>query len=174
MLKQSLTTIGAIVALSFMASGSATAADGNVNFIGEVTDAPCTVAPDSRNMIIDLGQVRTSDFATAGVVGDIKTFHINLEHCDIATLSNASVQFDGVASPLDTELLGLNSTSKADNMAIEFLDNSGNSLPIGTPAPTQVLSAGNTALVFGARYKSTGTATAGQATADSTFTITYS
>ncbi|HEX7865202.1 MAG TPA: fimbrial protein, partial [Variovorax sp.] len=62
----------ALAAVGLLSQG-AFAADGTINFTGEIVDAPCSISPNSQNMTVPLGKVSRTAFdgGTAGtaVVG---------------------------------------------------------------------------------------------------------
>ena len=174
MFKRTL-TLTALSLATLISSSAAVAADGTINFTGSVTDAPCVIAPASLDQSVALGQVKTSDFSATGDSSETKPFYINLERCAITTKQNASVTFNGVQSQADPSLLALNSANAASNLAIEIIDSEGAQLPMGVASPVSLLNEDNSTLSFGARYKSTtDTVEAGNAAANTTFTLTYS
>lgn len=57
-------------AMAFGATSFAHAADqghGKVNFIGSIIDAPCSIAPESLDQTVDLGQVSNVALKTAAL-----------------------------------------------------------------------------------------------------------
>ena len=174
MFKRTL-TLTALSLATLISSSAAVAADGTINFTGSVTDAPCVIAPASQDQSVALGQVKTSDFTVTGDSSEKKPFYINLERCAITTMTQASVTFNGISSQANSDLLALNSANAASNLAIEISDSQGNLLPMGSPSPVSLLNQDNTTLTFGARYTSTADVVeAGEAAANTTFTLTYS
>ncbi|MBI0278569.1 fimbrial protein (plasmid) [Hafnia alvei] len=70
--------------------------DGTLNFSGSVIDAACTVAPDSKNMTVDLGNISLSGYLSATTPDSRygKNITINLTDCP-ETIASASVLLTG-------------------------------------------------------------------------------
>jgi major type 1 subunit fimbrin (pilin) len=103
----------AALAVASVLSQAAFAADGTINFTGEIVDAPCSISPNSQNLTVPLGKVSRTVFdgATAGtaVVGKKTTparFKIDLLGCG-ATAKGATVTFSGTADLDDATNLRL-------------------------------------------------------------------
>ncbi|MBU5899673.1 fimbrial protein, partial [Vibrio cholerae O1] len=71
---------------------------GKVNFIGSIIDAPCSIAPESIDQTVDLGQVSNVALKNGGS-SNPRSFDIKLEQCDTTTLKSVSTTFTGSASP---------------------------------------------------------------------------
>lgn len=162
-----------------VASQGAFAADGTINFTGQIVDAPCSVSPNSQNMTVPLGNVsRTSLDGAAGKKSTPAKFTINLMGCG-ATAKGATITFSGTADAVVTDSLKLNNagtvgTGSATGVAVEIGDSSGAKIPLGSASSTYALGAGDNALQFQAAYVSTGSAvTTGPANATAQFTVAY-
>lgn len=169
---------------------AATTSGGTVNFSGSVVTSACAISANSANIDVDLGQVRTATLSTAGSeASTAKAFSITLEDCEIADTSasteenpisatTVSVTFTGTPDSGDTDSLatGANgSSSSAQNVAIRLYDEQGNIVKLGEPAAAVQLRTGSNTLHFSAKYYSPrGGATAGDASAVATYTVTYS
>jgi len=182
------------VAALLPAAGSAMAAGtvsgGTVNFSGSVVTSACAVSSNSASIDVDMGQVRTATLATAGSeASTAKAFAITLEDCEIADTSastednpiaatTVSITFSGTPDSNDAESLAVGengSSTYAQNVAIRLYDETGNIVKLGEPTNATVLRAGSNTLNFSAKYYTpTGNATAGDASAVATYTITYS
>ncbi|NLS56143.1 fimbrial protein [Hafnia alvei] len=174
------------LSLASAASTSAMAADGKINFTGKITDAPCTVSIPSQNRDVTLGNVPSSQMATAGAKSESKQFQVDLLNCS-ATVKSASITFGGsVATPsgagvADPTLFAVNSPdgsatgTTASNVGIEISDSAGAMLSPNKASAAMTLTpkAASQSLYFNARYKSLGTATTGDANATTDFTIAY-
>jgi major type 1 subunit fimbrin (pilin) len=109
--------------LILMAAATAKAADGEVEFTGKIVDSPCTIQSESVNKAVDMGQVRTSDFAnTLGSNAGSTPFSLTLENCNIATLKNASIQFSGQESATDSTVLGMVGDQQVAGVGIQIND----------------------------------------------------
>lgn len=163
---------------------------GTVNFTGKVVASACAISSGSTNINVDMGEVRTATLAAAGSEANTaKTFSITLEDCDIAdtTKSNeenpviattASITFSGTPDNTDSNSLAVGANggnNSAQHVAIRFYDEQGKILKLGEPAAAIPLRKGSNTLNFSAKYYSPqGGATAGDASAIATYTVTYS
>ncbi|EKI0254597.1 type 1 fimbrial protein [Enterobacter asburiae] len=169
---------------------AATASGGTVNFSGKVVTSACAISAGSANIDVDLGEVRTATLAAAGSeASTAKAFAITLEDCEIADTSasteanpiaatTVSVTFTGTPDSTDANSLaaGANgSTTSAQHVAIRLYDEQGNVVNLNEPAAAIPLRKGANTLNFSAKYYSPqGGATAGDASAVATYTVTYS
>ncbi len=169
--------IATIAALSAAAQG-ALAADGTINFIGEIVDAPCSIAPQSQNLTVPLGKIsRATLDGAAGKVSPAAKFTINLMDCG-ATAKGATVTFAAPADAVNKNLLrvGIGEVDGgfATGVGIQIADSSGKQIPVGTASGNYTLGQGDNALQFQANYMSTGAAVkVGQANAMAQFTVAY-
>ncbi|WP_368743941.1 fimbrial protein [Enterobacter asburiae] len=186
-------TLLAIAIAALLPAGTAMAAGtsgGTVNFSGKVVTSACAISAGSANIDVDMGEVRTATLATAGsVASTAKAFAITLEDCEIADTSastdenpiaatTVAVTFTGTpdTSDLNSLSVGANgSANSAQNVAIRLYDEQGNVVNLGEPAAAIPLRKGANTLNFSAKYYSPkGGATAGDASAVATYTVTYS
>lgn len=186
-------TLLAVLVAALLPAGSALAATtsgGTVNFNGSVVTSACAISAGSANIDVDMGEVRAATLAAAGSeASTAKAFSIMLEECEIADTSGSteenpiaattvSVTFSGTPDSADASSLaaGANGGSaSAQNVAIRLYDEQGNVVPLGEPAAAIVLRTGANTLNFSAKYYSPqGNATAGDASAIATYTVTYS
>lgn len=186
-------TLLALGVAALLPVGSALAAGtsgGTVNFNGSVVTSACAISANSANINVDLGQVRTATLATAGSEDSAaKTFSIVLEDCEIADTSasteenpiaatTVAVTFTGTPDNADANSLAVGSnggSSTAQHVAIRLYDEQGNVVKLGEPAAAVALRKGANTLSFSAKYYSPeGNATAGDASAVATYTVTYS
>jgi len=175
----------AALAVAGVLSQAAFAADGTINFTGEIVDAPCSISPNSQNLTVPLGKVSRTAFdgATAGtaVVGKKATpakFKIDLLGCG-ATAKGATVTFSGTADLDDATNLRLANAGQvgvgsASGVAIELGDSAGTKIALGSPSGVYVLGLGDNSLNFQAAYVATKTAvTTGPANSVAQFTVAY-
>lgn len=173
-------TIAKIAAISALAAAAqgAVAADGTVNFIGEIVDAPCSIAPQSQNLTVPLGKVsRASLDGAAGKVSAPAKFTIGLLGCG-ATATGATVTFAAPADATNANLVrvgvGEVDGSFATGVGIQIADSSGKQIPVGQASGNYTLAQGDNSLQFQANYMSTGAAvTVGTANAMAQFTVAY-
>ena|SRR5688572_33092806 len=73
------------------------AADGTINFIGQIVATTCDVNGGSTASInVDLGTVAATSFTAAGDTSSPTAFTISLTNCP-TTFTAAAVKFDGTA-----------------------------------------------------------------------------
>lgn len=186
-------TLLAIAIAALLPAGTALAAGtsgGTVNFSGKVVTSACAISAGSANIDVDMGEVRTATLKTAGsVASTAKAFAITLEDCEIAdtsastdenpiTATTVAVTFTGTPDTSDVNSLSVGangSANSAQNVAIRLYDEQGNVVNLGEPAAAIPLRKGANTLNFSAKYYSPkGGATAGDASAVATYTVTYS
>lgn len=178
--------VGALALLALSAfAGMANAAPvtvqgGTVHFKGEVVASGCALAADSVDQTVTLGQVKSSHFTAADVLGNAKqNFKIDFTDCDTTVASNASLKFTGsvVATPAGKNVLENESRGgdAATGVGIQLFDVDGSALDTNVQSANTALMDGNNTLTFAADYISTSTTvTPGDVTATATFDITYS
>ncbi|WP_039029624.1 fimbrial protein [Leclercia adecarboxylata] len=167
----------AIVATAALSMSNAFAAAGTVNFNGEILDAACTVDVGSQNMTVELGKYNKSEFAAAGDVSAATKFDIVLKDCP-ATVTSASVRFDGTPDAADSSLLAIDSSvaGAATGVAINLMTADKADLPLhGSNGYSYTLTSDeDNTLDFYAQYKSTADdVTAGPANSVANFSVVY-
>lgn len=153
----------------------AQAADGTINFNGEIIDQTCTVAPDSVTKAVNLGKVAASALTgTVGTKASPTRFTLKLTNCP-ATATAATIKFDGTRDADSADLLQLTQvTGAATGVGIEIADKNGTPIPLHTASSAYTLKTGDNDLDFVARYVSTKAAvTVGPANSVSQFTLNY-
>ncbi|BFO07561.1 Fimbria A protein precursor [Serratia rubidaea] len=161
--------------MAFGATSFAQAADqghGKVNFIGSIIDAPCSIAPESIDQTVDLGQVSNVALKNGGS-SNPRSFDIKLEQCDTTTLKSVSTTFTGSASPTNKDLLGITGTASGAGVAITY---GGQPVKLGTATTAQNLNEGSNTLRFAAYLQGEGASAAvvpGDFTAVADFTLAY-
>jgi type 1 fimbria pilin len=169
-------SLAAFLPVSAMAAETS---GGTINFSGSVIMSACAIGSDSANIDVELGQVRTATLATAGSEASTgKAFSIVLEDCDNTVSKAVAVTFSGTPDVNDAASLAVGSnggTGSAQNVAIRLYDEQGTVVKLGEAAGAVSLRKGGNTLNFSAKYYSPkGTATAGNASAVATYTLTYS
>ncbi|UJD79349.1 type 1 fimbrial protein [Serratia rubidaea] len=169
-----------LIAMAILGSAAfisaAQAADGTINFTGNITDAACTVTPASASQTVALGTVNSGAFAAAGDTASPTKFGITLTSCP-ATVTTASVKFDGPTDAANSNLLALTSaTGVATGVGVGIYEENATTLiPVSSTSVSKTLSTTtDTTFNFIAKYVATAAAvTAGPANAVSDFTISY-
>ncbi|MGT8857853.1 fimbrial protein [Enterobacter sp. 186315] len=186
-------TLLAVAIAALLPAGTALAAStsgGTVNFSGKVVTSACAISAGSANIDVDMGEVRTATLAAAGSeASTAKAFAITLEECEIADTSastetnpiaatTVAVTFTGTPDNADANSLAVGANggaNSAQHVAIRLYDEQGNVVKLGEPAAAIPLRKGENTLNFSAKYYSPeGNATAGDASAVATYTVTYS
>ncbi|MCG3100564.1 fimbrial protein [Enterobacter sp. DRP3] len=139
-------------------AGFANAADqgaGSVAFTGSIIDAPCSITSDTANQTVDLGEVANSALK-AGQTSTPKTFNIQLEQCDTATLKSVQALFTGNTDTNDNNLLALSGSAKGAGIAIEDGSQQLVKFDGKTASSKLALQPGTNTMVFTAYVKSDG------------------
>lgn len=154
-----------------------TVSGGTIHFIGSVADAPCSVSANSEHGVIMLDQVTLDSMGVKGEAsGQAKAFDIALEDCNVTTYQNATVTFNGQATPDQAGALANTAGSgAATGVALQLFGPDGNKLDLGAESSSQVLATGTNKIPMSVDYIKTGdTATAGAVESVATFQISYS
>lgn len=164
-----------VVALSCVFFNAANAADGTINFTGNIIADACVVDTASKNMTVNLGDVSTTAFTAAGDKASPTRFEISLSNCP-AELTTVTARFDGRADSANTDLLALDAAGgdEATNVGIEIADDTGLAIPMFSPSKEYTIESGSVVMDFVARYTAT-SATVGTGVANGTaeYTINY-
>ncbi|WMT16050.1 fimbrial protein [Serratia fonticola] len=160
-----------------IATPAAFAADGTINFVGEITDVACSVDTNSQNLTVTLGKVASNTFSGIGSKTAPTQFQLVLKDCPEAA-TTAVVKFDGTSVAGDNSVLALTSdVDSAEGVAIEISDASQQVVKLFENSQPYTLETGVssvTNLDFVARYKAiSDTIIAGIANASAQFSITY-
>lgn len=167
-----------IIAAAFAATAALTmsnafASAGTVNFTGEIIDAACTVDAGSENQTVDLGRYSKSEFTAAGDKTAATKFSIVLTDCP-ATVTGATIKFDGSADPANSNLLAV--TGGATGVAINLMTADSQDLPLAG-VNSHVYSLAETVpntLDFFAQYEATSaTVGVGPANGVANFSVSY-
>ncbi|CAI2500537.1 putative fimbrial protein SthD [Serratia proteamaculans] len=133
-----MNTIGAglvagvlLITLAFQAN----ATDVTITINGRVVAHPCTVSTPTAT--VDLGNLYTTNLATAGSVSAWLPVTLNLTNCPVGT-SMVTATFSGTADATGNYYANQGS---AGNIALQLEDNGGASLPNGS---TKTVSVDNT------------------------------
>lgn len=168
----------ALLATAGAVSQAALAVDGNIQFIGEIIDAPCSISPGSTNLVVPLGKVsRTILDTAAGRHSTPAQFQIQLTDCS-ATAKGATVTFNGTQDEINKDALALSNSGglspNATGVAVEIRDAEHAKIALGSASPKYYLGVGTNNLRFEAAYVSTtASVTPGPANATAQFTVNY-
>ncbi|HDZ8855631.1 TPA: fimbrial protein [Aeromonas dhakensis] len=126
---------------------------GTIKFIGAIIDAPCSIAPESVDQTVQMGEIANVLLNKQGAT-PLRPFEIHLEDCDFATASDATVTFNGI--PADTAKKSLALNGGGSGGAISLVNKqSGEEIVLGTPTKVASLVNGDNHLKFGAKVIST-------------------
>ncbi|WP_337039485.1 fimbrial protein [Serratia marcescens] len=146
---------------------------GSITFTGSIIDTPCSIAPESSNQTVNLGQVSNVLLANAGS-STPRNFTIDLEKCDTATKKNVTITFGGAKDSVNDKLLGITGTAKGAGVVLT--DGGGAQLTLGEPSAPLGLLEGDNKLVFSAYLQgnsASGSVTPGEFTSVANFTLAY-
>jgi major type 1 subunit fimbrin (pilin) len=175
-----------LATFTLLCASSAFAADGTINFTGDIKDTTCVVdfGAGSTSLSIPMGTFNKTAFSKgAGSTSNATKFSIKLKTCP-AAYTKATVQFDGTADTNDSKVLALTSGTTAAPSAIgvgiQISDKDGTVMALKDESTSYDLVAGTTtvdntnSLDFTARYVATAAAvTSGKADATANFTVKY-
>jgi len=165
--------MGLAMAAGSAMAGTDTATDStHVYFDGSITNAPCSLTPDSKDQHVAMGSI-AAHLLKDGGTSDAHPFHFDLTNCDTATMKTVTVTFGGAADPNDSSLLSLGS-GQASGAGIAILAD-GKTVTLGKATAAQNLSDGDNTLTFAAQLKGDGASavTPGDFSAVSDVTFTY-
>lgn len=142
-------------AMAAIVSGSAFADDqgsGKIKFKGVVIDAPCSIAPDSVDKEVDLGEVTTA-VINANKKSTPVPVDINLENCQLddpadetdTPITKVEVTFTSAATDAtDTSLMSNTFANGAQNVGVRLLDNAEGNITLGQPNVLDLLAGSTT------------------------------
>lgn len=165
--------ISAIVA-SMLQSSYSFAADGTIQFTGNITTDACVVdATSSGTQTADLGTLASTAFSSGGEAAGSTSFQIILSSCP-ATVNTVAVRFDGTSNATDGRLLALDPGSTATAVGVGIYDDTGSIIPMHSNSKNYPVTLTGATMNFEGKYVSTGP-TVGEGTANATteFTIMY-
>ena len=189
MLKKTLLAVATTTLLS-TAAFNASAIDqghGIVNFSGTVITAPCSVAPESSQIDVNLGQVADT-VLNGGQYSQSADFTIQLRDCVLTstdtegktnTINKVNVTFTSANVDVsDTSLMSNtkeNNYGGATNVGVRILDAGYNTVTLGTAVPVMFTDTNPTQdLNFHARMESpTKKATEGDVYAQANYVLAY-
>ncbi|MGH8449364.1 fimbrial protein [Pseudomonas sp.] len=173
-MKKSLIAAALLTGSAF--ASMANAADGTINFTGTITDVACTVTTGTASQTVAMGTIASSALGTVGATSAPTRFNIVLTTCP-ATVTSATIKFDGPANPANSSLLALtNVAGVATGVGIGlYQQDAVTQIPVGGASASQALSTStDTTFNFIAKYVATNaTVVAGSANAVSDFTVIY-
>ncbi|HBO23482.1 MULTISPECIES: fimbrial protein [unclassified Providencia] len=164
-----------IAATSIFAVSNVFAADGTIDFTGEITDQACELAAGSDALKVNLGKVSKKALPTAGSTAAATKFTIKLINCP-STVTAASVKFDADSYLGDDSVIKIKQdTGAATGVGIQITDDVNTVVPLFTASKTYPLKENvENNLDFRARYiAKTDAVTVGPANGSATFTINY-
>lgn len=175
--------LAALIATGSLMAFNASANDGTVNFVGDISDGACTVDVQNsgaKSGNVTLGSVPKSAFtgtgSTAGGNSGLAAINVSLSGCP-ASKTNAYVTFDGDYFGGSNDYLQLTSYGSegiAKGVAVKLMDDTGAHLKLGDKSKAIPLTAGAGNVAFKATYAQVeGTVSAGTANAVATLLVTY-
>ena len=92
-----------------------------------------------------------------------------------ASISSASIRFDGTTNTANPSILALSNGQTATNVGVAIYEQDSTTLiPVGSPsARVNLLEDVNNTLTYFAKYMATGVVGAGTANSSTSFTVTY-
>lgn len=170
------TLLAAVIAFGSASMAHADQGSGKVTFTGSIIDSPCSIAPDSLDQTVEMGQISNAALKDSGQ-STPKNFDIKLENCSFGTpaaKNKVKVTFSGMESLAGNGLLGITGNAKGASVAITQGD--GQVIKLGQATKEQTLKVGNNTLSFAAYMQGDGasaTITEGDFQAVTDFTLAY-
>lgn len=118
---------------------------GQITFIGSIIDAPCSIAMESSNQEVDLGQVSVAELKN-GQKSVPRDFPIKLENCDDAA-KKVSVTFKSLGVADNAERLPITGSASGASVVIAYANTP---IKLGVPNNMGKISAGTNMLRFNA------------------------
>lgn len=166
---------------SVLSINAAHAADGTINFTGELLAQTCTntinggVSPAT----VVLPKISAGVLGAAGVVAGATNFTIELTKC-VGTATTAAAFFEA-GTGVDPITKNVRNTGAAANVQLQLLDSAGNPIKAGDTSQTDAtigtkrmtLAGGAAVLPYAVQYIATGVAGAGTVVGHVTYSINY-
>jgi major type 1 subunit fimbrin (pilin) len=183
-MKISLLTGAMALGLGMAATTAAHAADGNINFTGEISDVTCSingVTPGTGdvNIAVNLPKVSAKALASAGQTAGAQAFAIMLGKTGETTCQNgkvASMHFEADSPAIDKATGMLTVTGGATNVQIGLLNDKGAKINLvdNTNTTQATIVDNQVTLAFVARYEAVnGAAGSGGASSTVRYSIAY-
>ncbi|KAA6178720.1 type 1 fimbrial protein [Pseudomonas marginalis] len=167
-----------VAAGSAFVASTASAADGLINFVGEITDQTCTINGGSgQNFTVTLPRVSSSALVNPGSWAGRTAFNVVLTNCNPLT-GPVAVYFEpGAETDTTTGRLNIDGgTGTATNVQVGLLNSDATDIRVGSAqhnSKSSNLVAGGATLNYYAQYYSLGSATAGGVRSRVNYTIVY-
>ncbi|QOT78057.1 fimbrial protein [Cupriavidus basilensis] len=165
------------------AAGSAQAADGTINFTGNVIASTCKINAGTNDLTVALPRASTSALSKAGATAGRTPFVLALSGCSVAkeAPTKVSVTFEpGTSVNADTGRLKLQGADAAGNVEIALLNDQFKPIKVGAASADQNsqivdidATSGAAKMTYAAEYTATGVATAGTANSFVQYTLMY-
>lgn len=165
-----------VCGISAFVAHAADQGQGKVTFTGSIIDAPCSIAPESVDQTVEMGQISNAALKDSGQ-STPRNFDIQLENCSFGTpaaKNKVQLTFTGIESAAGNGLLGITGNAKGASVAITQAD--GQVIKLGEPTKEQTLQDGNNTLSFAAYMQGDGASaviTEGDFQAVADFTLAY-
>lgn len=174
---QSMQKLGLLTLFAYLLVGGAHAdtplGEINIQLTGVISVRTCIAAPGDLEKTVNMGTWATKQIRNTGDTSQQIPFSLSLTGCPES--GKASITFSGTASASNDELLALNGSSSATNIALELRDSDRTRLPL-TQASKEITTDvnGDATMVFYANYIAIANdPQPGVANADATFVINY-
>lgn len=141
---------------------------------GVISGNTCTIASESKNIYIPLGNISNRQFLNVGDVSQTKTsFTIRLEECG-PTFEGAKITFSGIADDNDSQYLKIDD-GEASGIAVAIMDNKNEVIALNSTTSIYGLANQQSLdILFYARLVATKIpVTAGKVAATATYTVEY-
>ena len=151
------------------------AADGTIEFIGDIIDQACEIKTESKNIQVQLGRIPKANLPNVGSKSIPVKFTITLVNCPVS-INSATVSFDATSFPGDNSVIALKAIpNAASGVGVQLTDNKSAVITLLTPSNEYpILPTVENSLDFTANYIAKAIpVVAGSANASATFLISY-
>lgn len=152
-----ISLIGSLFMPMIAVASNVTINGGELSFHGSAVAAPCSVHTGDVDKTVDMGQVRTNNFASKGDWYNPVAFDIHLEDCSTQILDTVAVEFNGISDANDPQVFQSGSGAGASQgVGLGIFDYTGRQLiPNSQPKNFMPLIDGENVLHFTAKYRAT-------------------
>lgn len=140
--------IGCLPLCAFLYTAGASCGESAVKFNGVLVSEPCTLDDNSKDLVVDFGEV-SKKFLYINHRTAAKKIQLNLKDCDLALGSVLKIKFDGVQSQALPGYLSL-SKGNVNGVAIGLETDKGKLIPINEATEGYTLQSGDNLITVGA------------------------
>lgn len=154
MMKKTTVAAAMLFALCANVHAASNQGSGEVNFVGSIIDAPCSITPESANQTVNMGQIANKTLELYSESAPVN-FDIKLEGCALETVKSVNVTFLGAAENATKDQLQIEGSAAGAAISMKNVQ-SGETIVLGKATKIDTLTDGNNTLKFNAKLVRTG------------------